>query len=33
MRWHPGDILFLDDSHHVFMNGDAAAFMVHVLPA
>jgi hypothetical protein len=28
----PGDILFLDGSHHTFMNSDATVFMIDVLP-
>ena len=28
----PGDILFLDGSHRVFMNSDVTVFMIDVLP-
>ncbi len=28
----PGDILFLDCSHRVFMNSDVTVFMIDVLP-
>ncbi len=28
----PGDILFMDDSHHTFMNSDVTVFRIDVLP-
>jgi hypothetical protein len=31
-RLQPGDILFLDGSHRVFMNSDVTVFMIDVLP-
>ncbi len=30
---HPGDIVFVDNSHRVFPNSDAMAFFMDVLPA
>jgi len=31
-RLQPGDIVFLDGSHRVFMNSDVTVFMIDVLP-
>lgn len=30
---HPGDVVFMDGSHRVFMNSDVVAFFLDVLPA
>jgi hypothetical protein len=32
-RVEPGDIVFMDGSHRVFMNGDVVAFFLDVLPS
>ena len=32
-RLEPGDMVFLDGSHRVFMNADTVAFFLEVLPA